>query len=47
MSTIVNDIDATFFGKDLTEADFDGTDFGSYSIRGKRVLKRLLRNIKV
>ena len=31
---------------DLSESDFDGSDLGNFTLIGKRVLKRLLRQVR-
>ena len=40
-----NKIQAKTFIMDLSESDFDGNDLGKFTFIGKRVLKRLLRQV--
>lgn len=40
-----NKIKAKTFITDLSESDFDSTEFGNFTVIGKRVLKRLFRQV--
>ena len=42
-----NHIKAKSFIHDLTESDIDGEEFGKFTIIGRRVLKRLLRQVYI